>query len=73
MLLIGRIQVRIQKGKNDLEIDQRDQQREMYDELRQRELRKKNVIFHGILELQKENSTYKERTDWDRASIGNIL
>jgi hypothetical protein len=36
----------------------------MYDELRQRELRKKNVIFYGIQELQRENSTYKERTDW---------
>jgi hypothetical protein len=50
-----------------------DQQREMYEELRERDIRKKNVIFHGIQELQKENATYKERVEWDRASISNIL
>ncbi len=31
------------------------------------------MIFHGIQELQGENSTYRERNDWDKASIGNIL
>ncbi len=50
-----------------------DQQREMYEELRERDIRKKNVIFHGIQELQKENAMYKERVEWDRASISNIL
>jgi hypothetical protein len=70
---VDQVREDLDKKEDRVEEVVRDQQREMYDELRQRELRKKNVIFHGILELQKENSTYKERTDWDRASIGNIL
>jgi hypothetical protein len=70
---VDQVREDLNKKEDRVEEAVRDQQREMYDELRQRELRKKNVIFHGIQELQKENSTYKERTDWDRASIGNIL
>ena len=70
---VDQVREDLNKKEDRVEEAVRDQQREMYEELRQRELRKKNVIFHGIMELQKENSTYKERTDWDRASIGNIL
>jgi hypothetical protein len=70
---VDQVREDLDKKEDRVEEAVRDQQREMYDELRQRELRKKNVIFHGIQELQKENSTYKERTDWDKADIGNIL
>jgi hypothetical protein len=45
---------------------------EMYEELRQRELRKKKCDLPrhpGTV----ENSTYREKTDWDRASIESIL
>jgi hypothetical protein len=70
---VDQVREELDKKEDRVEEVVKDQQQEMYDELRQRELRKKNVIFHGIQELQRENSTYKERTDWDRASIGNIL
>jgi hypothetical protein len=70
---VDKVREELSKKKDRVEETVKDQQREMYDELRQRELRKKNVIFHGIQELQGENSTYRERNDWDKASIGNIL
>lgn len=62
----------LKKKDSRVEDSVKDQQRSMYEELRDRELRKRNVIFHGIMELQQENSTYKERTEWDRKSIENI-
>jgi hypothetical protein len=46
-------QVREELNKKEGKVEEtvKDQQWEMYEELRQRELRKKNVIFHGIQEL----------------------
>jgi hypothetical protein len=70
---VDKVREELSKKEDRVEETVKDQQREMYEELRQRDLRKKNVIFHGIQELQAENSTYRERNDWDKASIGNIL
>ncbi len=46
-------QVREELNKKEGKVEEtvKDQQWEMYEELRQRELRNKNVIFHGIQEL----------------------
>jgi len=48
-------------------------EKNLYEELRERELRKKNVVFHGVGELQAEKSTWEERVEWDKKSCLNIF
>jgi hypothetical protein len=37
----------------------------VYEEIREREMRKKNAILHGVGELQAERPTWEERTRWN--------
>ena len=39
-------------------------EKSVYEEIREREMRKKNVILHGVGELQAERPTWEERTRW---------
>jgi hypothetical protein len=45
----------------------------LYEEIREREMRKKNVILHGVGELQAEKPTWEERARWDKQSCVNIF
>jgi hypothetical protein len=40
-------------------------EKSVYEEIREREMRKKNVILHGVGELQAERPTWEERTRWN--------
>jgi len=59
----------------DDKIDQKLDRKEkaIFDELRQRDSRKMNVIMHGVSEIDKEDAAGSERRDWDRAECLAIL
>ena len=59
----------------DDKIDQKLQKSEkgIYEELKQRDMRRANVIMHGVRETDKENATGGERRDWDRTECLAIL
>jgi len=48
-------------------------EKSVYEEIREREMRKKNVILHGGGDLQAERPTWEERTRWDKQSCVNIF
>jgi hypothetical protein len=48
-------------------------EKSLYEEIREREMRKKNVILHGVGELQAEKPTWEERARWDKQSCVNIF
>ena len=50
-----------------------EKEKTMYEEFRERDMRKKNVILHGVGEIQKERPTWEERSDWDRRSCVNVF
>jgi len=77
---VERVERKVEKLGSDLQerddkvderLDRKD--RALYEEMRERELRKKNVVFYGIGELQAERATWQERVEWDRRSCGNIF
>ncbi len=46
----------------------------IYDEMRERETRRLNVVFHGVGEKEsEEGDTGKDRAEWDKKSCGNIF
>jgi hypothetical protein len=45
----------------------------MCDEMKEREARKKNIVFHSVGECADEKASGKERQDWDRKSCFNIF
>jgi hypothetical protein len=45
----------------------------IFDELRQRDSRRMNVIMHGVEEIDKEDAAGSERREWDRAECLAIL
>ena len=45
----------------------------IFEEMRERETRRLNVIFFGIGELEERNATGMERLDWDKKSCRNIF
>jgi len=63
----------VQKNEEKVEDVVSRRERSMYEELRERELRRKNVVFHGIGELQKEKTTWEERVEWDKRSCLNVF
>jgi hypothetical protein len=48
-------------------------EKSVYEEIREREMRKKNAILHGGGELQAERPPWEERTRWDKQSCVNIF
>jgi hypothetical protein len=48
-------------------------EKSVYEEIREREMRKKNVILHGAGELQAERPPWEERTRWDKQRCVNIF
>jgi hypothetical protein len=59
----------------DDKIDQKLDRKEkaIFDELRQRDSRRMNVIMHGVVETDKEDAAGSERREWDRAECLAIL
>jgi len=59
----------------DDKIDQKLDRKEkaIFDELRQRDSRRMNVIMHGVGEIDKEDAAGSERREWDRAECLAIL
>jgi len=59
----------------DDKIDQKLDRKEkaIFDELRQRDSRRMNVIMHGVVEIDKEDAAGSERREWDRAECLAIL
>jgi hypothetical protein len=45
----------------------------VYEELRERETRRLNVVFFGIAELEERGATGKDKLAWDRKSCSNIF
>ncbi len=45
----------------------------VYDEMRERETRRLNVVFFGIPELNERNATGKDKLEWDRKSCCNVF
>ena len=45
----------------------------IYEEMRERETRRLNVVFFGIKELNERNATGKKKLDWDTKSCQNIF
>lgn len=63
---IKRMDGRIEAAKEDME-------KVILGEMRERELRKLNVVFYGIGEKEGVNTTLEERKDWDIKSCTNIF
>jgi len=59
----------------DDKIDQKLDRKEkaIFDELRQRDSRRMNVIMHGVSEIDKADAAGSERREWDRAECLAIL
>jgi len=52
----------------------KDSEFSIYDEMREREARRLNVVFHGVGEKEsEEGDTGKDRAAWDRKSCENIF
>jgi len=63
--------LRDRDDKIEQKLDRRD--KAIFDEFRQRESRKKNVIMHGVKEIEKEDAAGSGRREWDRAECLAIL
>jgi hypothetical protein len=48
-------------------------ERSVYEEMRERETRRLNVVFFGIAELNEREATGKDKMAWDRKSCCNIF
>jgi hypothetical protein len=61
--------------KKDAKITNQIKQGEMnvYEEMRERETRRLNIVFFSIPELRERNTTGKDKLDWDRKSCCNIF
>jgi hypothetical protein len=51
----------------------REGERSIHGELREREARRLNVVFHRIGEMEGGRAKVSERQDWDRKSCSNIF
>ncbi len=70
---VANINKELKKRDEKMEEIVENKEKSLYEEMREREMRKKNVILHGVGEIQTERPTWEERTGWDRQSCVNIL
>ena len=71
---VERLDSAIQKKDEAVEKIVKKSELSIYDEMRERESRRLNVVFHGIGEKERvEGDTGKDRAAWDKKSCGNIL
>ena len=71
---VERLDSAIQKKDEAVEKIVKKSELSIYDEMRERESRRLNVVFHGIGEKERvEGDTGKDRAAWDKKSCGNIF
>ncbi len=61
------------KRKDNTKEEVRSGVKEVYAEMREREARRLNVVFHRVGEAENEKATGLERQEWDKKSCGNIF
>ena len=71
---VEKLDSKLQEKEEDLEKIVKKTEFNIYDEMRERETRRLNVVFHGVGEKEsEEGDTGKDRAEWDRKSCGNIF
>jgi hypothetical protein len=70
---VANISKELKKKEEKVEEIVENKEKSVYEEIREREMRKKNVILHGVGELQAQRPTWEERTKWDRQSCVNVF
>jgi hypothetical protein len=70
---VDKIEGELKKKDDKVEKAVKEAEYRMMDEMREREARRRNVVFHNIGEAENEKATGRERMDWDRKSCVNIF
>jgi hypothetical protein len=63
----------LKKREEKVESTVKNETRSVYEEMREREARRLNVVFHRVDEMEGDRMTGAERQDWDKKSCGNIF
>jgi len=70
---VEKVEEAMRKKDNKVERTVRESEFRMCDEMREREARRRNIIFHSVGEDKREKASGKERQEWDRKSCYNIF